>query len=269
MIQGNNFDDLYKDIIHDILTQGKKVSPRGLSCYEKTAYSFELTDISRSLLTLKERKFAYKFNAAEKLCYVSGNGGEEILPRYAKNIVDFINPVSGKFDGAYGPRLIKQFEYVLDLLRHDPDTRQAVINIFNYYDDLHPSKDIPCTCILQFLNRNNKLNLIVYMRSNDLLWGTPYDVSQFTFIQECFANILGIGLGTYTHIAGSLHIYEKDVELFKRILESDEINDQKQLPVEIISWEQLQDQATITLHGKNEEEKLLPYFKQLNRLLWN
>ena len=48
------------------------------------------------------------------------------------------------------------------------------------------------------------------MRSNDLWSGFPYDIFQFTCIQILLAMKLGVELGTYTHIADSLHMYERD-----------------------------------------------------------
>jgi thymidylate synthase len=47
------------------------------------------------------------------------------------------------------------------------------------------------------------------MRSNDLMWGTTaVNVFNFTFIQEYFAQILGLELGHYYHIVNNLHYYE-------------------------------------------------------------
>jgi len=276
MIYADNFNDIYKSLINEVLMFGKEVSPRNIPSLELTAAMFQLVDISKSLLTLKERGLSYAFNVAEKLCYITGNSGEEILPKFAPNITRFLNPKTKKFDGAYGPRFIKQYTHVLKLLKDDPDTRQALLNIYNFKQDQHESLDVPCTSTLQFFIRDNKLNLIVYMRSNDLLWGTPYDVSQFTFIQECFARILGVENGTYTHIAGSLHIYEKDKERFEKILQSNEIVDPKyhQLQVDIASYEELQHQAWHTLHDQPYDNSytfnnlLTPYFSHLHQLLW-
>jgi len=272
----DNFNDIYKQLIQTITKDGKIVEPRKLKCFEISPGGFQLTDIRRSLLTLKERKLSYEFNAAEKLCYITGKSGEDILPKYAPKIKQFINKDTGKFDGAYGPRLIKQYEHILSILKKDKDTRQAILNIYNFHDDHHDSIDIPCTSTLHFLIRDNVLNLIVYMRSNDLLWGTPYDVAQFTFLQECFANILGIEPGTYTHIAGSLHIYFKDYERFEKILKCGEIVDKKyqQKPVNIKTWEQLQDQSKMVLRDEpfnnqfDFENTLIPYFKNLHSILY-
>ena len=50
------------------------------------------------------------------------------------------------------------------------------------------------------------------MRSNDLWFGFPFDVFQFTCLQVYLAMKLNIGICSYTHIAGSLHLYKRDYE---------------------------------------------------------
>jgi len=71
---------------------------------------------------------------------------------------------------------------------------------------------------MQFLVRDSKLHAIVYMRSNDAIWGLPYDVFLFTMLQELLASELGLQLGTYTHTVGSLHLYEKHFDLAQKIV---------------------------------------------------
>jgi len=56
------------------------------------------------------------------------------------------------------------------------------------------------------------------MRSNDAFLGLPHDVFAFTFIQELVARSLGLKLGSYKHLVGSLHIYETDKEKVRRFI---------------------------------------------------
>jgi thymidylate synthase len=59
------------------------------------------------------------------------------------------------------------------------------------------------------------------MRSNDVVVGMTHDVFCFTMIQELVARSLGLPLGTYTHIVGSLHIYDRDAEKVAAYLAED------------------------------------------------
>jgi thymidylate synthase len=63
--------------------------------------------------------------------------------------------------------------------------------------------------------------MTTYMRSNDLWMGFPNDVFQFTCMQIWLAMRLGVKLGTYTHIAGSLHLYERDYNKAKENIKNE------------------------------------------------
>ena len=115
-----------------------------------------------------------------------------------------------------------QFSYCLSKLTQELTTRQAIIGLWNPNKDalMAGSKDYPCTNILHFLVRDGKLDLTVFMRSNDIIWGfSSVNVFIFTTMQLFMANCLNIPLGNYFHIADSLHIYEKMYERAEKILD--------------------------------------------------
>ena len=90
------------------------------------------------------------------------------------------------------------------MLSRDKNTRQAIINIGDTLKDtldsnlnIKETKDCPCTRILHFMKHpsENKLNLTVYMRSNDILWGaSAVNIFNFTLIQEYFAKLFNNGM---------------------------------------------------------------------------
>ena len=108
----------------------------------------------------------------------------------------------------------------------DNDSRRAVIHIRSPQDSILAHKDVPCTLTLQFFLRNDKVHMVTSMRSSDLILGIAYDVPAFTLFQELLALQLSkrlnkpIGLGDYTHISNSLHIYERHFEMVEQILNS-------------------------------------------------
>lgn len=117
--------------------------------------------------------------------------------------------------GAYGPRLfgkggIDQLANVLKLLQQRPDTRRAVVQLFDAADIDRQHREIPCTTSLQFLVRDKRLDLIATLRSNDAYKGLPHDVFCFTMLQEMVARVLAIEPGTYRQFVGSMHLYVKD-----------------------------------------------------------
>lgn len=149
----------------------------------------------------------------ELLWYLSGDKKldfiEHYIPRYKEESKD------GKtIYGGYGPRLFNmrrkynQVINVIKLLKQKPSTRRAAIQLFDAKDISKNYIEIPCTCTLQFLLRDNLLHMVTYMRSNDAFWGLPHDIFTFTMLQEIVARSLNVEIGTYKHSVGSLHLYE-------------------------------------------------------------
>ena len=64
------------------------------------------------------------------------------------------------------------------------------------------------------------------MRSNDLIWGASgVNIFNFTFMQEYFASILGLKLGSYYHTAHNMHFYEEEKNLVERIAAIENVKD--------------------------------------------
>lgn len=208
-----SFDDAYSTLVEYVKLNGELISPRGQYSYEVRPATFTIQDPRRAVYTGKRRRLNYRFMAIETLGYLAGAGDVEyakLLISSNKNIGAYLNRSTGVFDGAYGPRLIQSLEDIVELLARDPDTRQAVASIWSPGIP-RDSLDVPCTVALHFMRVNGRLDLSVYMRSNDLNWGTPYDVAAFCVIQQAVAKALKIDVGEYHHTAGSLHVYEESM----------------------------------------------------------
>lgn len=171
-----------------------------------------INDPTRGIVQSDIRKMPMRYAVGELLWYLSGNPTLKAIQNYTKawdRMSDdglYVNSNYGwciqhKYD-------FDQWEYVKDLFMKDVNTRQAVLHIKTA--DNKPSKDVNCTVCIQFLLRDGKLHATTYMRSNDIWMGFPYDVFSFTALQIKMAMELGVGIGTYTHIAGSLHLYERN-----------------------------------------------------------
>lgn len=219
-----NFTEAYPEIIRDVLENGKQTAPRGMPIKEITGYSFRLESMDKSVPLQKARKVNYKFAVIEGLLNILGEYPKDIVLMFNKNLGSFINPTTDQWNGAYAPRIVDQLSVVIEALRKDPDTRQAILSIYKADDTIRSVKpspdslDIPCTISLQFLIRDGKLNMITTMRSNDVLWGLTYDVNQFIMIAKAISCILGIPTGFYQHQAGSMHSYDEREDQLQAVL---------------------------------------------------
>ena len=171
-----------------------------------------IDDPTRCIMKSKIRKLPMRYCVGELLWYLSGNNKLSEIQKYTK-AWDRMSDDGETVNSNYGYCIQKKFgfdqwEYVLNMLSKNEESRQAIIHIKTA--DRKESKDVNCTISLQFLIREGKLYMITYMRSNDLWMGFPNDVFQFTCMQILLSMQLGVKAGTYTNVAGSLHLYERD-----------------------------------------------------------
>lgn len=221
-----NIDDLWAETVCQLLEHGEPLDSRVGGCVEMLGYSASLAGVEQTFLMNSRRKLSPYYGCAEFLWYLSAERNIERIKSYAPQYASFAEDDAAY--GQYGYRWLanlrcrdlgdpvySQLEYVIDLLQQDPNTRQAVVTMWEANDLRHAilrdHKDLPCTLSLQFLLRWGKLHLVATMRSNDAWLGLPYDVFVFTCLQRLVASCLGVLPGSYTHQVGSMHLYDKNV----------------------------------------------------------
>ena len=118
--------------------------------------------------------------------------------------------------GSYNPELtygdISQLDYVINLLKDNPRTRQAAISIYDCKEHNKYEFDTPCTYAIQFTIQAQHLNMCATMRSNDLWYGFCNDQYCFSKLQELVATETGLLIGSYYHFAHNLHLYDNIIE---------------------------------------------------------
>lgn len=204
--------------------KGNDVTPRG-QLTKEVLQQTSIVNMRRPVITLPERKLSTKFLGGEAYWILSGDNRVETIAPYNKNIVNYSDD-GATFFGAYGPRILSQLDYVIDKLKSDADTRQAVLTIWR--ENPPETKDVPCTVAVHFMIRDHKLNCHVYMRSNDLWLGFPYDVFNFSMLSHlvcCKLNAFvvengGVIIepGMLYHTASSRHIYEQHFEQVEQLI---------------------------------------------------
>jgi thymidylate synthase len=220
MIEATNICEAWVRLLREVWERGHECSPRGKRIKELLHTQVTISDLRNNILTHPLRDLNYRFLVAEWLWIQSFREDVVWIERFNKQISKFSD--DGKmFRGAYGPRLREQLHRVITFIGQDPDTRQAVIRIFDKTDLMVPTKDVPCTLSLQLLLREGKLHSIMTMRSNDLWLGFPYDAFNFSQLTNSIAGELEVETGSFTLQAGSSHIYEQDWYKVRGVVERD------------------------------------------------
>jgi thymidylate synthase len=148
-------------------------------------------------------------------------GGAYDLQRYVMELVDGILDfkINAGWDYTYHDRYTKYIPFVTEELKRSRESRRAVISIRDNEVDSR-NKDAACMQSIQFFIRNNKLDLMVLFRSNDLPEAFFFNAFALIMLQEKTAAQLGIGTGTYTHRSNSMHCYEKDFSMLRNFVKA-------------------------------------------------
>lgn len=224
-IRASTLDDVLHEVFERLLrtgrivpetTKGKKLG----KTREASGVVIELTN-PRARMSRTEARHYLLFSCLGKLLwYLAGSDDYDFIRYY---IPEYPNEGSvARLRDAYGPRLRPpkkdQLLWIIEILRKKPNSRRAVIPLYGMQDTYTDLSEVPCTCTLQFLRRGRRLELLAHMRSNDAYVGLPNDVFAFTMIQELVARSLGVEVGRYKHLVGSLHLYEVNWKSARKFL---------------------------------------------------
>lgn len=214
-IVGQNLDSILHQLYVKLLNDGQQCGGTRGDVHEILGVSLHLLK-PRARISRSENRGKPFSALGELLWYLSGSNALEFIKPYVPRYAD--DAVNGILEGAYGPRLMRirnsidQFDSIEALLRERPESKRAVIQLFNAEDIATHHKEIPCTTTMQFLLRNGHLHMSVTMRSNDAYFGLPHDVFCFTMIQEMIAKKLGVEVGKYIQFVGSMHFYRDKIK---------------------------------------------------------
>ena len=200
------FHDLYWRIVRD------GVDFAGTKALFNAGFYIENPALNNIKDSKVKRNWSVEYAEAEWQWYLSGDRNIAKLgelygkvPAIWKRMAD----PNGDVNSNYGWQWKRnaQLDMVIEMLKQNPETRQATISIYDGKEIPSYVFDTPCTYAVQCTILNNKLNMSVVMRSNDLWYGFCNDQYQFSSLQMLVANETGYDVGTYYHFAHNLHLY--------------------------------------------------------------
>ena len=183
---------------------------------------FYIDNPKNNYILNEDRKWSQEYAEAEWQWYLSGDPNISKLGEiYGKipGIWELMADEYGHVNSNYGYqwKRFDQLEKVVEQLKNNKSTRQAAISIYDGKEQHMYDRDTPCTYAVQFTIVDNKLNMAVMMRSNDIWYGFCNDQYCFSRLQMLVAEKTGYELGTYYHFAHNLHLYNHQLpKLTKR-----------------------------------------------------
>lgn len=210
-----NIPEFYTDVLYALHTKGEVQDSRnGKVRSIPQPVMFTVWNPRERVLFDSNRRANPFFHLMETVWMFAGRGSSGSLKLFNSNIESYAD--GGWINGAYGHRWRYSFgrDQILDVVRlltKDPNSRQAVINMWDPVKD-NPDRELrdrPCNTQLMFRMYNGQLNMTVINRSNDAIWGmTGANAVHMTYLQELVAGMLDVSVGAYTVFSNNLHIYE-------------------------------------------------------------
>jgi thymidylate synthase len=181
---------------------------------------FYITDSQDNKIINRERNWKEDYAEAEWQWYLTGLPNIKMLGEiYGKipaiwkrmaNSEGYVNSNYG-YQWQRGYNHTSQLDYIINLLKENPETRQACISIYDGKEHPDYKTDTPCTYAVQFTIIHGRLDMCVTMRSNDLWFGFCNDQYCFSKLQKMVSDELNIEPGVYYHFAHNMHLYNDKI----------------------------------------------------------
>lgn len=217
MVAGSTWEVQYPDLVHKTLQGPVCEATRG-SFNELHGSSLTIKDARDRIIQSPARRWNI-YSAVGQWLWLHEPTDFEGMTKYYEGGYQLHGEqdITIRILGSYGPRLFgpggadAQIQYIVDRLNTQPTTRKAVGTIYRPGDDHDPMKEdeVPCTLGFQFLQRDDRLNMYVMMRSQDAWSMLPNDIFMFTMLQEYVARRVGCEPGGFQQMVGSSHIYDR------------------------------------------------------------
>jgi len=223
VFEGRTADEVWRNVASTFRSgEGTVQSSRAGQTREILHSAMSINAPTQRWVTSRQPPINVAFAIAEVVWILTGRNDSAFLNYFNKQLPKYAG-YGDTYHGAYGHRLrhhlgIDQLERAYQVLKTKPNSRQVVLQIWDGRRDLpdssgkEASPDIPCNVVSILKVRSGKLEWMQILRSNDLYRGLPYNLVQFTTLQEIVAGWLGLDVGEYNQISNSLHVYESDLE---------------------------------------------------------
>lgn len=165
----------------------------------------------------------------ELLWFLSGNTNIQYLKDNNVTIWDEWATEEGELGPVYGSqwrnwkgsdgKVYDQIQALMDGLVEKPNSRRHLFHGWNVADlpdeSLAPHKNAaqgkmalpPCHLLYQFFVNNGRLDALLYIRSNDLFLGHPFNTASLAFLTHMIAQQVGLTPGEIIITMGDAHIY--------------------------------------------------------------
>lgn len=220
-------DEKYLSLVDQVLTDGEEIETRNSKVRRSICFQMPFTTTP----LVRVRKTAWKSAIREWEWFMSGSSNiNDLHPSVrswwepwaspAGNILFNYSKQLRRFRGEGG--VTDQVQLMVDCLKKHPNSRRNILTTWNTEEMNQPECPITnChnTVTQAFVVGGNKLRLVTYQRSVDVICGLPHNWIQMAAFQLWLCSQAKLLVDGLTWIGGDVHVYDTHLPLAKKMLE--------------------------------------------------
>ena len=210
----NNATEAFESIYKKIIIEGEDYAGTKAIFNE----SFSLLNVKDKIITTNERKFNVQYADLEWDWYLKGNRDAKEISEVAKIWKKMIVPGTTEVNSNYGYfwNYNNQLDRIVKEIKENKETRRAIVVHYDINELDRYKYDTPCNNVLNFYIKNNKIELTIFARSIDLVFGFSNDQYTFAKLMENMSLQTGYDIGSMNWMITNLHIYPRHYDLIKQ-----------------------------------------------------
>lgn len=206
----------YLDLLRYVRTKGiQKEDRTGTGILSVFGHQMRF-DLKEGFPLVTTKKVFFKGLAVEMLWFLRGDTNVAFLHEHGVRIWDAWADEKGNLGPVYGKQWrrwkapdgteIDQISRLIEGIKTNPTSRRHVVNAWNVAD-LHEMALPPCHMFFQFYVADGTLSCQLYIRSNDLFLGAPFNIAQYALLTHMVAHQCNLEPGELVYTIGDAHLY--------------------------------------------------------------
>ncbi|HEX7770587.1 MAG TPA: thymidylate synthase [Dokdonella sp.] len=220
----------YLDLLRHVLEHGTEKADR-TGTGTRSVFGWQMRfDLAQGFPLVTTKKLHLKSIVHELIWFLRGETNIRYLKDNGVSIWDEWADADGELGPVYGRqwrswacpdgRVVDQIAWVLDEIRHNPDSRRLVVSAWNVAD-LPRMALQPCHTMFQFYVADGRLSCQLYQRSGDIFLGVPFNIASYALLTQMVAQVSGLRPGDFVHTLGDAHLYANHFEQAREQLARD------------------------------------------------
>ena len=211
----------YLDLLRHVKANGVRKEDRtGTGTLSVFGYQMRF-DLQAGFPLVTTKKVFFKGLAYEMLWFLQGSTNIQYLTDNGVSIWNEWADAEGNLGPVYGKqwrawraadgREIDQIAGVIHTIKTNPDSRRILVNAWNV-GEIDQMALPPCHLFYQFYVANGRLSCSLYIRSNDLFLGAPFNIAEYALLTHMIAQQCDLDVGELVYTIGDAHIYTNHLD---------------------------------------------------------